>query len=77
MLYFPVSVASFGLSAIDVIQEGIDSSLLLGYALGLLAAFGATYITYQWLSNIVKNNKLWKFSIYCIVVAIFVLIYFR
>lgn len=77
MLYFPVSVASFGLSAIDVVKEGLDSSLLLGYALGLLAAFGATYITYQWLSNIVKKNKLWKFSIYCVIVAIFVLIYFR
>ena len=77
MLYFPVSVASFGLSAVDVIKEGLDSSLLLGYGLGLLAAFGATYITYQWLSNIVKKNKLWKFSIYCVIVAIFVLIYFR
>lgn len=77
MLYFPVSVASFGLSAIDVAKEGLDSSLLLSYGLGLLAAFGATYITYQWLSNIVKKNKLWKFSIYCVIVAIFVLIYFR
>jgi undecaprenyl-diphosphatase len=77
MLYFPVSVASFGLSAIDVVKEGLDSSLLLGYGLGLLAAFGATYITYQWLSNLVKKNKLWKFSIYCVIVAIFVLIYFR
>ena len=77
MLYFPVSVASFGLSAIDVVKEGIDSSLLLSYALGFGAAFVATYFTYKWLSNIVKEGKLWKFSIYCIAVALFVLIYFR
>ena len=77
MLYFPVSVASFGLSAIDVIKEGIDTSLLVGYSLGLLAAFGATYVTYKWLSNMVKNNSLWKFSIYCLAVAISVLINFR
>ena len=77
MLYFPVSVASFGLSAIDVVKEGLDTSLLLGYFLGLVAAFGATYVTYQWLSSLVKKNKLWKFSIYCVIVAIFVLIYFR
>ena len=77
MLYFPVSVASFGLSAIDVVKEGIDTSLILSYALGLFAAFIATYFTYQWLSNIVKKGKLWKFSIYCVLVAICVLIYFR
>ena len=77
MLYFPVSIASFGLSSIDVINSGIDSSLLLSYLLGLIAAFIATFFTYKWLSNIVKKGKLWKFSIYCLIVAIFVLIYFR
>ena len=77
MLYFPVSIASFGLSSIDVIKSGIDSSLLLSYGLGLVAAFIATYLTYKWLSNMVKEGKLWKFSMYCFLVAIFVLIYFR
>ena len=77
MLYFPVSVASFGLSAIDVAKSGIESSLLLSYFLGLIAAGITTYLTYKWLSNIVKKGNLWKFSIYCLIVAIFVLIYFR
>lgn len=77
MLYFPVSAASFGLSAIDIVKKGIDSSLLISYFFGLLAAFIATFFTYKWLSNIVKKGKLWKFSIYCIIVAILVLIYFR
>ena len=77
LLYFPVSVASFGLSSIDVIKSGIDSALLLNYTAGLIAAFLGTYLTYNWLSNIVKKGALWKFSIYCIIVGIFVLIYFR
>ncbi|MBR1416563.1 MAG: undecaprenyl-diphosphate phosphatase [Bacilli bacterium] len=77
MLYFPVSLASFGLSTIDVIKQGIDTSLLINYSLGLVAAFIATYYSYKWLSSLVKNGKLWKFSIYCLCVAIFVLIYFR
>ena len=77
LLYFPVSVASFGLSSIDVIKSGIDSALLLNYTAGLVAAFLGTYLTYNWLSNIVKKGALWKFSIYCIIVGIFVLIYFR
>ena len=77
MLYFPVSVASFGLSTLDVVKQGLDKSLLLSYGFGLIAAFIATYFTYKWLSNIVKKGKLWKFSIYCIIVAILVLIYFR
>lgn len=77
MLYFPVSVASFGLSTIDIIKTGIDTSLLVSYTLGMIAAGIVTYFTYGWLSNIVKNGKLWKFSIYCLVVALFIFIYFR
>ncbi len=77
MLYFPVSAASFGLSAIDIAQTGIDSNLILSYGFAAIAAFIFTYFTYGWLSNMVKNGKLWKFSIYCIIVATFVLIYFR
>jgi len=77
MLYFPVSVASFGLSSIKVMKAGIDNTLLLSYALGLIAAFIFTYITYNYFSKLVKEGKLWKFSIYCIIVAIFTLIYFR
>lgn len=77
MLYFPVSVASFGLSSIDVLKSGIASNLLLSYFLGMVAAGIVTYFTYQWLSKIVQNGKLWKFSIYCVVVALFIFIYFR
>lgn len=76
MLYFPVSVASFGLSMVDVINEGIPSNLIIGYTLGTVAACIVTYLTYGWLSNLVKKGDLWKFSIYCVIVSIFIFLYF-
>lgn len=77
LLYFPVSVASFGLGMIDVIKDTDFSSILVPYTLGTIAAGIVTYFTYKWLSDIVKKGKLWKFSIYCFIVGILVLIYFR
>ncbi len=77
MLYFPVSIASMGLGVLDMIQESSLTTLWLPYLCGLVAAGVVTYFTYQWLSVLVKKGKLWKFSIYCFCLAIFVLFYFR
>lgn len=77
MLYFPVSVASMGLGVLDLFEAGNISSLLLPYIVGLGAAGIVTYFSYQWLSELVQKGKLWKFSIYCLCLGIFVLIYFR
>ena len=75
MLYFPVSVGTMLLKASDLINT--PTSLLFPYLCGMLAALIVTYFTYQWLSNLVKKGSLWKFSIYCLCLAIFILIYFR
>lgn len=75
MLYFPVSVGTMLLKVPDIINT--PSTLLLPYLCGMVASLIITYFTYKWLSNIVKNGKLWKFSIYCICLALFILIYFR
>ena len=77
MLYFPVSVASFGLSVLDIIDTGIASSLIIPYTLGLIAAGVTCFFSYKWLSDVVKKGRLKNFSIYCIIVATLVLIYFR
>lgn len=77
MLYFPVSIASMGLGVLDFIENPASSSLLLPYILGMLAAGIVTYLSYQWLSSIVKKGKLWKFSLYCFALALFIFIYFR
>lgn len=77
MLYFPVSIASMGLGVLDILKAGNISSLLLPYTCGLIASGIVTYFSYQWLSNWVQKGKLWKFSIYCFLLGIFVLFYFR
>ena len=77
MLYFPVSVASMGLGLLDLMEAGNIGSLLLPYLSGLAMALVVTYFSYQWLSDWVKKGKLWKFSIYCLCLGIFVLFYFR
>lgn len=77
MLYLPVSIASMLLGVKDLMETGISSSLLISYFLGGCAACVVTYYSYKWLSKIVQNGRLWKFSIYCFLLGIFILIYFR
>lgn len=77
MLYFPVSVASMGLEVFDLIQTPNITNLLPMYSIGFLIAGAVTLLSYNWLSKLVKNGKLWKFSIYTLILAIFIFIYFR
>ncbi len=77
MLYFPVSLASMVLGVKDFLENPISSSLLMPYLLGMLFAMVVTYFSYKWLSELVKKGKLWKFSIYCLCLSLFIFIYFR
>lgn len=77
MLYFPVSIASMGLEVFALIKIPNISELLPMYGVGFLAAGIVTLFSYNWLSKLVKNGKLWKFSIYTLLLAIFIFIYFR
>ena len=77
MLYFPVSVASMGLGILDFIENPASTNLILPYVLGMFASLVVTYFSYKWLSELVRKGKLWKFSIYCFILAIFIFIYFR
>ena len=74
MLYFPVSLASFLLSLFDL---GLTSNLLIPYLIGTLVSLIVTYFSFNWFKDILKKGKLWKFSIYCIIVGLFILFYFR
>ena len=77
ILYFPVSVDTMLLGISDLANTAELNTLLVPYLLGMLAAGIVTYFSYKWLSNWVKKGKLWKFSIYCLLLAIFIFIYFR
>lgn len=73
MLYLPVSVGSFILSAKDLMA--IDGSLILPYGLGFLAAMVMTYFASLWFFGIVKKGRLAKFSIYLIILGLTILIF--
>ena len=77
MLYFPVSVGTMILGVSDLANTTELSNMLVPYLTGMIAAGIVTYFSYRWLSNWVKKGKLWKFSIYCVCLAIFIFIYFR
>ncbi len=75
MLYFPVSAGTMLLEVPELLNT--STSLLMPYLCGFIVALFVTYLSYKWLSNIVKNGKLWHFSIYCLALALFIFIYFR
>ena len=77
MLYFPVSVGTLILGVSDLANTNELASMLVPYLAGMIAAGIVTFFSYKWLSNLVKNGKLWKFSIYCVILALFIFIYFR
>ncbi len=76
LLYFPVSLGAVALGASDLINTS-ESHLIIPYIAGMISSLIITYFSYQWLSNWVKKGKLWYFSIYCLLLVIFILIYFR
>lgn len=77
ILYFPVSLATMALGIKDILVTPNLTDMLLPYAIGLMSAGIVTYFSYRWLSNLVKKGNLWKFSIYCVILALFIFIYFR
>ena len=77
MLYFPVSIASMGLEVFELIKIPNINELLPMYGVGFLVAGIVTLLSYNWLSKLVKDGKLWKFSIYTLLLSIFIFIYFR
>src|SRR5574344_1795776 len=75
MLYFPVSLASFILSILDIANNSFEPTLIAPYLSGLVASLIVTYFTFNWLTKIVNSNKLWKFSIYCILLGLLTIAY--
>lgn len=77
ILYFPVSCATMLLGVNDLMETANLSTLIAPYLAGMIAAGIVTFFSYIWLSEWVKKGKLWKFSIYCLLLSLFIFIYFR
>ena len=76
ILYFPVSLGAMALSIPDLISPSIVS-MIPTYLIGLAISGVITYLSYEWLSSWVKKGKLIYFSIYCLLLSIFIFIFFR
>lgn len=77
MLYFPVSLGAMVLGVSDLVNAGNLIKMLLPYSLGIAIAGTITLLSYRWLASWVKRGKLQYFSFYCLLLAIFIFIYFR
>lgn len=76
MLYIPISLGTMILSLKDIVNSNNINNLILPYALGFTFSFIVSYFTLKWFMNAVKKGNLLYFSVYCLVLGIFVLILF-
>jgi undecaprenyl-diphosphatase len=65
----PAVLGAVILKVKDVLEVGIDSSVLTEYIVGTLVAFISGYLAIIWLLDIVKKGKLQWFGYYCFVVS--------
>lgn len=75
MLYLPISLATMLLGVKDLIETPFITSLILPYALAMIASMIVTYFSAKWFINIMKKGKLGYFSLYCLIVGILVILF--
>ncbi len=76
MLYIPISIGTMILSIKDLITSNSINNLILPYTLGFISSFIVSYFTLKWFINSVKKGNLIYFSIYCLILGIFIMILF-
>lgn len=75
MLYIPITLATMVLGVKDVAETGIESSLLLSYILGSIAACVITFFTTKWFKGIMLKGKLIYFVYYCLIAGTLVILF--
>lgn len=76
MLYIPVSVGTTLLGFKDLLKMDNLHDLILPYGLGFIASFVISYFTLRWFMKVVKKGNLKYFSIYCLLLGTFILLYY-
>lgn len=77
ILYFPVSLAAMILGVKDLALTPNLNDLIIPYIMGMLSALIVTFFSYKWMADWVKKGKLVYFSIYCLLLSLFIFIYFH
>ena len=75
ILYIPISLATMLLGVKDIIETGINTSLIFTYFIAMIVSGFITYLATKWFNNIIKNGKLIYFVIYCLIVGLLVIIF--
>ena len=70
LLSLPTIVAAAALEILDVLGTGLDTAMLLPYAVGCVVAAVTGYLAIGMVRMISKNGKLKVFSFYCAALAL-------
>lgn len=75
LLFIPVSIGIHSLSLPKLFTDTTLKPLLIPYMIAFLVALIATYFALKWFKKMVIHGKLAVFSIYCLLVGTFVLVW--
>jgi len=73
MLYIPISLGTMILGIKDMVETPNINDLLIPYILAFIASGIVSYFSLRWFKNIMNKGKLIYFSIYCLILGLFVL----
>lgn len=74
MLYIPISLGTMILGVKDMLGQFNIESLISSYFLGFISSLVVSYYTLRWFKKAVSDGKLIYFSIYCLILGIFVIV---
>lgn len=74
LIYF---LSNFVPIIINISNLTLNQSENIYYIIGIITNTLTSFFIINWLQKLLKNNKIWKLSSYCILIAIFTLIWFR
>ncbi len=77
ILYIPMSLAATALELKDLFEGSISGQLWLYYGVATLAAFVFTLLVIKWFRKLVKEGKIWYFSIYCLIAGLLVILFLK
>lgn len=72
MMYIIISI---GTTIIGI--NSINTSLIVPYIIGFIFSFITSLYTLKWFINLVNNNNLKKFSLYCLIIGILVILFMK
>lgn len=75
LLYIPISLGGALLELPKLASIAWSPTLAIAYTAAFIASFVGTYYALRWFMNIMRHGKLVYFSVYCILLALFVLIF--